>query len=87
MWLKSLSAALLGLPLAVALVGLLALLSDPRYTLVWLLMLMPAWVAASSAAFQFRSGARAALWMGALSVAGFGAIWAVKATGLVRIAA
>lgn len=89
MWGKSTAAAFLGLPLAVLLVGAAALLSDAqaRTTLPWLLVFFLAWMGTMTAAFLFRSGLRAWLWMGGLTVAGYAALYLLKAGGLVRIAA
>lgn len=67
MWAKSLAAALLGLPLTVGLVGLIALLWPGRQeivTLPWLLMSFPVWIGAMSLAFAFKTGLRAWLWLG-----------------------
>lgn len=89
MWGKSTAAAFLGLPLAVLLVGAAALLSDAqaRTTLPWLLLFFLVWLATMTVAFLFRSGLRAWLWMGGLTVAGYAALYLLKAVGLVRIAA
>lgn len=89
MWGKSFAAALLAPLLAVALVGLAALLSSnqQRDTLPALLLFFPVWVALMAAAFHFKSGLRAWLWMGGATLAGFGLLIALKASGLVRIAA
>jgi len=89
MWGKSFAAALLAPPLAVALVGLAALMSSNQHrdTLPALLMFFPIWVALMAAAFLFKSGLRAWLWMGGATVLGFGLLYALKASGLVRIAA
>ena len=89
MWGKSFAAALLAPPLAVALVGLAALMSSnqQRDTLPALLMFFPVWVALMASAFLFKSGLRAWLWMGGATVLGFGLLYALKASGLVRIAA
>lgn len=89
MWLKSLAAVFLGAPLAVALVGLLALLSGNQAltTLPLLLFYFPVWIGVMALAFGFRSGARAWLWLGGATVLGFAALHFLKASGLVRIAA
>jgi hypothetical protein len=88
MWGKSTAAAFLGLPLSVLLVGVAALLGDAqaRTTLPWLLVFFLVWIATMTAAFLFRSGLRAWLWMGGLTVAGYAALYLLKAAGLVRIA-
>jgi hypothetical protein len=74
---KSLAALLLGMPLAVSLVGLLALWGPgalPERTLPALLLFFPVWVACICVPFWFRSGRGAWLWMGGLTVLGFGLI-------------
>lgn len=84
MWGRSLAAALLGLPLTVGLVGLVALLwpGDLRvHTLPWLLLAFPVWIAAMSLAFACRSGARAWLWLGTATVLCHAAIWLAKSLG------
>ncbi len=88
MWAKSLAAALLGLPLTVGLIGVAALLwpGDPhRTTLPWLLLSFPLWVGVMSLAFLARDGKRAWLWMGGLTLLSLGAVYALKALGLVEI--
>jgi hypothetical protein len=89
MWGKSTAAALLGLPLSVALVGLAALLGgdQARTTLPLLLLFFPVWIGVMAAAFLFRSGLRAWLWMGGLTVAGHAALYLLKAAGLLRVGA
>lgn len=89
MWARSLAALLLGCPLAVALVGLAAVLSGNQAvtTLPMLLLFFPVWVGAMSCAFAFKNGLRAWLWMGGATLAGFGLLHLLKATGLVRIMA
>ncbi|MES2259422.1 MAG: hypothetical protein V4724_12915 [Pseudomonadota bacterium] len=86
---KSFAAVLLAPLLAVALVGLAALLSgnQQRDTLPALLMFFPAWVGAMALAFLFRNGLRAWLWMGGATLLGFGLMYGLKASGLARIAA
>ncbi|WP_256078064.1 hypothetical protein [Massilia sp. YIM B04103] len=89
MWGKSTAAFLLGLPLAVALVGIAALLSgDQRfYTLPALVLFFLAWVGVMTLAFAFRSGARAWLWLGGATLLAYGLMYALKASGLVKVAA
>ncbi|WP_115558737.1 hypothetical protein [Xanthomonas dyei] len=70
MWARWLASVVLGLPLAVAAVGLCALLlPGPRqsYTLAWLLLMFPVWIGAMAWPFAFRSAARAWLWLGTLA--------------------
>lgn len=84
MWAKSLAAALLGLPLTVGIIGLIALLWPApleRGTLSWLLMSFPLWVAIMSLAFLCKTGLRAWLWLGGLTVLFFGLIHLVKLLG------
>jgi hypothetical protein len=86
---KSTAAAILGLPLAVLVVGFIALLSNQQKvtTLPLLLMFFLVWVGAMTGAFLFRTGLRAWLWMGGATVIGFTALHFLKASGLLRIAA
>ena len=88
MWGKSTAAAFLGLPLAVIVVGILALLSQDqaRTTLPWLLLFVLFWIGAMTIAFLFRTGLRAWLWMGGATLLGYAALYWLKASGLVRIA-
>lgn len=84
MWAKSLAAGLLGLPLTVGIIGLIALLwpGDPaRSTLSILLMSFPLWVAIMSVAFLFKTGLRAWLWLGGATVLCFVLIHVAKLLG------
>ncbi|GAB2506580.1 hypothetical protein GCM10027084_21370 [Pseudoxanthomonas sangjuensis] len=84
MWARSLAAALLGLPLTVGLVGLIALLWPGRQEIValpWLLMSFPVWIGAMSLAFAFRSGLRAWLWLGGATLLCFALIHLSKWLG------
>ena len=65
MWGKSTAAAFLGLPLAVIVVGICALLShdQARTTLPWLLVFFLFWIGAMTIAFLFRTGLRAWSWL------------------------
>lgn len=86
MWAKSLAAALLGLPLTVGLIGLIALAwpgSLEIKTLPWLLMFFPTWILVMSFPFQCKTGLRAWLWMGLTTLVCFGLIFALKQTGWV----
>lgn len=89
MWGKSSAAVLLGLPLAVAVVGLAALLSgdQARHTLPWLLVFFPVWIGVMSVAFVFQSGARAWLWLGGACLLAYAVLYGLKASGLVMVAA
>ncbi|MET0267591.1 MAG: hypothetical protein ABW202_18495 [Duganella sp.] len=89
MWGKSTAAIFLGLPLAVVLVGLGALLShdQTRTTLPWLLMFYLVWVGVMALAFLFRSGLRAWLWLGGATLACYALLHVLKASGLVQVGA
>jgi len=89
MWGKSTAAAFLGLPLSVLIVGLAALLSSDQATttLPWLMVFFLVWIAVMTGAFLFKTGLRAWLWMGGLTLAGYTALHFLKASGLIRIAA
>lgn len=78
---KSLAALLLGMPLAVALVGVAVLASGggAAITLPLLLLFFPVWIGVMACAFLCRSGARAWLWLGGATVAGFAVIHLLKA--------
>lgn len=88
MWGKSTAALFLGLPLAVNVVGICALLSQDqaRTTLPWLLMFVLFWIGAMTIAFLFRTGLRAWLWMGGATLLGYAVLHLSKAGGLLRIA-
>ncbi len=89
MWAKSFAAALLGLPLTVALVGLLALLTPgplAASSLAWLLLAFPVWIACLSLPFLCRSGAQAWLWMGSATALGFALLQGLKALGWIVVA-
>lgn len=61
MWAKATAALLLGLPLSVGIIGLMALLwpgDNQQWVLPWLLMTFPLWVALMSWAFVFRRGSK-----------------------------
>ncbi|MBV7535647.1 hypothetical protein KW842_07715 [Duganella sp. sic0402] len=89
MWGKSTAAVFLGMPLAVLVTGFAALLSSDQAntTLPWLLVFFLIWIAVMTCTFLFKTGLRAWLWMGGLTVAGYAALHFLKASGLIRIAA
>lgn len=89
MWGKSTAAVFLGMPLAVLVTGVAALLSSDQATttLPWLLVFFLVWIAAMTCAFLFKTGARAWLWMGGLTLAGYAALHFLKASGLLRVGA
>ncbi|HSI48760.1 MAG TPA: hypothetical protein VLA61_10850 [Ideonella sp.] len=84
MWAKSMAAVLLGMPLAVAVVGLIALLGPGPLalrTLPSLLLFFPVWVVSISLPFWFRSGKAAWAWLGGATLLGFALLWWVKQQG------
>ncbi|MCD0278212.1 hypothetical protein JWH04_04510 [Xanthomonas melonis] len=90
MWARWLASVVLGLPLAVVLVGLCALLlPGPRqsYTLAWLLVMFPVWIGAMAWPFAFRSAARAWFWLGGLTLLCYLALAAIKALGWTELPA
>ncbi|MEA9796453.1 hypothetical protein GGR75_003865 [Xanthomonas campestris] len=90
MWSRWVAAVLLGLPLAVGVVGLCAVvLPGPQrsYTLAWLLLMFPLWIGAMALPFVFRSAARAWLWLGGVTVLCYLALVAIKALGWVEVIA
>ena len=90
MWGRSLAAALLGLPLTVGTIGLVALLwpGDPhRTTLPWLLMSFPVWTTVMCLAFVFRTATRAWVWMGGTTLLCFGLIHLAKLLGWAEVPA
>ncbi|KZC15604.1 hypothetical protein RHOFW510R12_00100 [Rhodanobacter sp. FW510-R12] len=90
MWARCMSAALLGLPLSVGLIGLIALAwpGDPRVTtLPWVMMAFPTWVAMMTLAFVFRSAKRAWLWLGGATAACFVLLYGLQALGWIGVPA
>lgn len=90
MWAKSFAAAVLGLPLATGLVGLLALVWPGELavvTLPWLLLSFPVWIGAMSLAFLCKTGLRAWLWLGGATLLCFGLIQVVKGLGWAEVPA
>lgn len=87
---KALAAALLGLPLTVAVIGLITLHWPGRpdiITLPWLLMSFPLWIGIMSLVFAARSGLRAWMWMGGATVLGYGLLYVLKMLGWIIVAA
>lgn len=87
---KSWAAALLGLPLTIGLVGLIALAWPGRQevtALPWMLMVFPVWIGAMSLAFVFRTGRRAWLWLGGATLLCFALLYGLKAAGWIAVAA
>lgn len=81
---KSLAAAVLGLPLTVGLIGMVALVWPgdlTRITLPWLLLAFPVWIGVMSLAFLASSGARAWAWMGGCTALSFALIHLIKWLG------
>lgn len=90
MWARYLAAALLGLPLSVSLIGLVALAwpgDQTITTLPWVMMAFPVWVAVMSLAFVFESPRRAWLWLGSATLASFALLYGLKALGWIGVQA
>ncbi len=90
MWARWLAAVLLGFPLTVGLIGLIAL-SWPGdveiVTLPWLLLSFPVWIGAMSLAFVAKTALRAWLWMGGMTLASFALLHLFKTLGWIGVAA
>jgi len=87
---RYLAAALLGLPLSVALIGLAALAwpGDQTVTaLVWVMLAFPVWIATMTLAFVFKTALRAWLWLGGATVVGFALLYGGKALGWLGVQA
>lgn len=87
---RSWAAALLGLPLTIGLVGLIALAWPGRQeitALPWMLMVFPVWIGVMSLAFVFSSGRRAWLWLGGATLFCFALLHGLKAIGWIAVAA
>lgn len=87
---KSWAAALLGLPLTVGLVGLLAVAWPGRQditALPWMMTAFPVWIGAMSLAFVFKTGLRAWLWLGGTTLLCFALLYGLKAAGWIAVAA
>jgi len=87
---KSWAAALLGLPLTIGLVGLIALAWPGRQeitALPSLLMAFPVWIGVMSLAFVFRTGLRAWAWLGAATLLCFALLYGLKAVGWIAVTA
>ena len=85
MWPRWLAVALLGLPLTVGVVGLLARFvpGPPEITaLPWMLLVFPVWTAVMSLAFVFRNGFHAWLWLGGATLLSVGALFIIKSGGV-----
>jgi len=90
MWARYLAAALLGLPLSVGVIGLVALAwpgDQAITTLPWVMMAFPVWIAAMTLAFVFRDALRAWLWLGGATAASFALLYGVKALGWLGVQA
>ncbi|PPT34618.1 hypothetical protein [Xanthomonas arboricola] len=90
MWARWLAAVVLGLPLAVGVVGLCALLlpgPQQSYTLAWLLLMFPAWVGAMALPFVFRRASRAWGVLGGLTLLCYLALAGIKALGWTELGA
>jgi len=87
---RLLAAAVLGLPLTVGLIGLVALAwpGDPRITtLPWVMLTFPTWVAMMTLAFVFKSARRAWLWLGSATVVCFSLLYGLEALGWIGVRA
>ncbi|MGB3268631.1 MAG: hypothetical protein WBA65_01610 [Rhodanobacter sp.] len=87
---RYLTAAVLGLPLSVGLIGLVALAwpGDQRVTtLPGVMMAFPVWIGVMALAFAFRSALRAWLWLGGATLACFGLLYALKLVGWIGVQA
>ncbi|MGN6228353.1 MAG: hypothetical protein ACTHNM_13045 [Dyella sp.] len=88
MWARFLAATVLGLPLTVGLIGLVALAwpGDPRLTtLPWVMLTFPTWIAMMTLAFVFKSAQRAWLWLGSATGLCFGLLYGLKALGWIGV--
>ncbi len=84
MWSRASAGLVAGFFLSAALVGLVSwVLPGPwQSTIVpGLVAFFPLWIGAAGAAFGFSSGRRAWGWLGGLALAGFAALWALRALG------
>jgi hypothetical protein len=83
-----LAAAVLGLPLTVGLIGLLALAwpGDPQVTtLPWVMLTFPTWVAMMTLAFVFKNAQRAWLSLGGATVLCFSLLYGLRALGWIGV--
>lgn len=90
MWARYLAAALLGLPLSVGLIGLVALAwpgDQEITTLPWVMMAFPVWVAVMTLAFVFDSARRTWLWLAGVTLASFALLYGLKALGWIGVQA
>ena len=81
---KHWAAALFGLPLTIAWVGILALLfpgTAQQAILPWLLLTFPLWVTVMALMYLIRSGKRLWLLLSSLTLISYGALWLLKTTG------
>lgn len=81
MWVRLTAGVLLGLPLAVAVIGILDWVWPGPWQAVLVPMLVlffPLWTVLMAAAFAVRSGRRAWTWMGLGNVLAFGVLWTLK---------
>lgn len=81
---KHWAAALFGLPLTIAWVGILALLfpgTAQQAILPWLLLTFPLWLAVMALMYLSRSGKRLWLLVSSLTILSYAALWLLKTTG------
>ncbi|WP_337842490.1 hypothetical protein [Rheinheimera sp.] len=81
MWGKSTAAAFCGLPLTVAIIGIIALLlpgAEQRWTMSWLLLSFPLWVGLMSLAFLCQNGKSAWKLLLGLTIVCYGLLHGLK---------
>jgi hypothetical protein len=90
MWARYLAAAVLGLPLSVGLIGLVALAwpgNQEVTTLPGVMMAFPVWIAVMMLAFVFKNALRAWLWLGGATLVCFGLLYGLKLLGWIEVQA
>jgi hypothetical protein len=90
MWARYLAAAVLGLPLSVGLIGLVALAwpgNQEVTTLPGVMMAFPVWIAVMVLAFVFKNALRAWLWLGGATLVCFGLLYGLKLLGWIEVQA
>lgn len=90
MWPRWLALVLLGLPLMIGIVGVLALATPGPAAisaLPWMLLVFPVWTGVMALPFVFSSGRRAWLWLGLATVASLGLLYGLKELGWLAVTA
>lgn len=90
MWPRWLALSLLGLPLTIGIVGVLALATPGPASisaLPWMLLVFPVWTGVMVLPFVFSSGRRAWVWLGLATVTSLGLLYGLKALGWLKVAA